>query len=88
MATPALQKVIAFAAQHDLFSQDARVLAGVSGGSDSTALFWMLIQLQKQNVIKELVCVHFNHQLRDEAAQDEARGLLAQRIGGGAEDDA
>ena len=72
MQTSILQKVIAFNEQHALFSEEACLLVAVSGGCDSTALFSMLVLLKKQGHVKNLVCVHFNHQLRTQAMRDEA----------------
>jgi len=72
MQTSILQKVITFNEQHALFSREACLLVAVSGGSDSTALFSMLVILRKQGHVKDLLCVHFNHQLREPAGHDEA----------------
>lgn len=57
---------------HGLLSPGDRVLVGVSGGPDSTALLLCLRQLQRKLDI-ELVAAHVNHRLRGAAADaDEA----------------
>ncbi len=70
MHTPILDRVIVFGKQQALFSKEARLLVAVSGGADSTALLSLLVRLRTQGFVKDLVCVHFNHQLRDQAIQD------------------
>ncbi len=48
-----------------------RVLVGVSGGIDSTALLYVLFEISKQTPF-ELVVAHLNHQLRgEESERDE-----------------
>ncbi len=47
------------------------MLVAVSGGADSTALLRLLTTLKNQGLINHLSCVHFNHQLRDQADQDQ-----------------
>jgi tRNA(Ile)-lysidine synthase len=72
MKNTVLEKVIAFSNQQALFSGHDCLLAAVSGGADSTALLSILVHLRTQGLIKALVCVHFNHQLRAQADRDEA----------------
>jgi tRNA(Ile)-lysidine synthase len=47
-----------------------RVLAAVSGGPDSVALVALLLRLREEMPL-EVRLAHFNHRLRDEAADDE-----------------
>ncbi|MCP4454311.1 MAG: tRNA lysidine(34) synthetase TilS [Planctomycetes bacterium] len=72
MQVSILQKVIDFTEQQALFSKDAVLMVAVSGGGDSTALLSILVQLRTQDLVKDLVCVHFNHQLRKQALHDQA----------------
>jgi tRNA(Ile)-lysidine synthase len=60
-----------FVRQHNLISPGARVLAAVSGGSDSVALAHILRELDGGGELRLMGLVHFNHQLRDQAADDE-----------------
>jgi len=71
MDTSTLQTVIDYNKQHALFTPMARILVAVSGGADSTALLSILVCLKNKDQIKDLVCVHFNHELRDQANQDQ-----------------
>src|SRR5262249_48142806 len=69
-----------FIAQHDLIPRGARVLAAVSGGSDSIALALILRDLDEDGDLTVAGIVHFNHQLRGAAADaDEkfVRGVAA-----------
>jgi tRNA(Ile)-lysidine synthase len=53
------------------------VLVGLSGGSDSVALLLALLELSRNGDFQIVGIAHYNHQLRDTAARDEAfcRGL-------------
>jgi tRNA(Ile)-lysidine synthase len=60
-----------FVRQHDLIAPGARVLAAVSGGSDSVALVHILRALADAGDLQLAGVAHFNHQLRPSAADDE-----------------
>jgi tRNA(Ile)-lysidine synthase len=77
-----IQSVRRFIGQHDLIPRGARVLAAVSGGSDSVALAHILHELDGSGEFVLAGVVHFNHQLRAAANSDEAfvRGI-ADRLG-------
>jgi tRNA(Ile)-lysidine synthase len=66
-----VSSVRAFIRQHDLIPRGARVLAAVSGGSDSTALALVLRELDRDGDLQLAGIVHFNHQLRSAADTDE-----------------
>jgi len=68
--------------QHDLVRPDTRVVAAVSGGSDSTALAYILRELAAAGELNLVGLAHFNHQLRESAANDErCAAAVAEAIG-------
>jgi len=68
--------------QHDLVRPDTRVVAAVSGGSDSTALAHILHELGAEGAGHLVGLAHFNHQLRESAANDErCAAAVAEAIG-------
>jgi tRNA(Ile)-lysidine synthase len=66
-----LQRVRQFVRQHALFGPETRVVAALSGGSDSVALALILRELDTQGEVYLAGAAHFNHQLRDGAGRDE-----------------
>ena len=66
-----IQSVRAFISQHSLIPRGARVIAAVSGGSDSVALARMLHELDAAGDLHLTALAHFNHQLRPSAGDDE-----------------
>lgn len=52
--------------KHNMLSPGDRVVLGVSGGADSTALFFVMLGL-KDKYDLNLTVVHVNHKLREEA---------------------
>jgi tRNA(Ile)-lysidine synthase len=74
-----LARVREFVRRHDLIRPDTRVVAAVSGGSDSVALVHILKALADAGELGLAGIVHFNHQLRPSAGADEAfvAGLAA-----------
>ena len=64
-----IQKVIAFMEKHNMISEHDLVAAGVSGGADSLCLLFVLLEYQKK-IPFDLVVVHVNHLIREEAALD------------------
>ena len=67
-----LSRVLQFVRQHDLMRAETRVVAAVSGGSDSVALAHLLCALADAGELCLAGVVHFNHQLRPSAGDDEA----------------
>jgi len=82
MSFPA-DRVRRFAAQQSLWSADTRVAAAVSGGSDSVALFHVLLQLAHRGDLQLAGLVHLDHHIRGEAAAGDAEfcRALAARTG-------
>ncbi len=55
--------------KHNMLNTGDRVLVGLSGGADSTALLYVLLSL-KDKYDLEIACAHINHQLRKTADRD------------------
>jgi tRNA(Ile)-lysidine synthase len=66
-----IDRVRQFVRQHDLMRPETRVIAAVSGGSDSVALAHLLRELETAGELRLVGLVHFNHQLRASADADE-----------------
>ena len=66
-----LRRVRRFIAQHDLLGPRSRVVAAVSGGSDSVALLQVLFDLNRTQELQLVGVAHFNHELRAAAVDDE-----------------
>jgi tRNA(Ile)-lysidine synthase len=58
--------------RHGLIPPGARVLVGLSGGSDSVALTRMLLELSEHGAFTVAGLAHFHHGLRASADRDEA----------------
>jgi tRNA(Ile)-lysidine synthase len=72
LSRPALlARIRHFIRQHNLISPGSRVLAAVSGGSDSMALAYILRELASAGELRLAGLIHFNHQLRPAADDDE-----------------
>jgi len=64
-----IQKVFAFMEKHKMIAEHDLVAVGVSGGADSLCLLFVLLEYRKR-VPFELVVVHVNHGIREEASRD------------------
>ena len=69
--SPLEQRVLRTIKKHGMISAGDHVLATVSGGADSVAMLHMLHGLREHLAIK-LSAAHMDHQIRGEAAQQEA----------------
>ncbi len=73
-------KVFGFIKENGMLSPDDSVVAGFSGGADSTALLNVLYELK--DILKfRLAAIHINHGIRQEAAEDEefSRNFCSER---------
>jgi tRNA(Ile)-lysidine synthase len=66
-----IDRVRQFIADHGLLGPDTRVVAALSGGSDSVALTSILRELHERHELCLAGLAHFNHQLRPTADRDE-----------------
>lgn len=65
-----IQKAISFMEKYEMISENDLVAAGVSGGADSLCLLFVLLEYRKK-VPFDLVVVHVNHLIREDAFRDE-----------------
>jgi tRNA(Ile)-lysidine synthase len=65
-------RVRQFVRHNALFQADTRVVAALSGGSDSVALLVLLHELDALGDVQLVGAAHLNHQLREQAQRDEA----------------
>ena len=56
--------------KYDLLRKKAKLILGVSGGPDSVYMLYQFLKIAKDYKL-QLVCVHFNHSLREEADAEE-----------------
>jgi tRNA(Ile)-lysidine synthase len=69
--TPLINKVQETIARHHMLTPEDRVLVGVSGGADSTALFLALRELGY-----DITVAHLNHGLRSAESDEDARFVV------------
>jgi tRNA(Ile)-lysidine synthase len=67
-----LDRVRGYAAQHSLWRADTRIVAAVSGGADSVALFCLLQQLAASGDCRLAGLAHLHHHIRGDAADGDA----------------
>ena len=67
-----LQQIRRSIRRHNLLPPGSSVLIGLSGGSDSVALVWLLQELSRHGGFAVAGLAHLNHQIRPDAAKDEA----------------
>ena len=61
-----------YGAQHQLWAPEVRVVAAVSGGSDSVAMLLILHELASRGEVVLAGLAHLNHQIRGAAAEADA----------------
>jgi tRNA(Ile)-lysidine synthase len=80
--SPLLYRIRGFIREHDLIPPGTRVIAAVSGGSDSVALACILRELHNRHELCLAGLAHFNHRLRRTADRDEQHtATVAARLG-------
>lgn len=55
--------------KHNMLSDGDKVVMGISGGADSTALFFVMLALKRKYSLS-LTVVHVNHKIREEAERE------------------
>ena len=78
-----IERVRSFAARHALWTPETRVVAAVSGGSDSVALAFLLRDLAARGELVFAGLAHLNHRIRGADADTDAAfcRALADRLG-------
>ncbi|HEX6164701.1 MAG TPA: tRNA lysidine(34) synthetase TilS, partial [Vicinamibacterales bacterium] len=78
-----IDRVKQYAAKHSLWTPETRVVAAVSGGSDSVALAFLLRELAARDQLIFAGIAHLNHHVRGEDAAGDAAFCrsLADRLG-------
>jgi tRNA(Ile)-lysidine synthase len=67
-----IDRITRYAAQHKQWSAETRVVAAVSGGSDSVALLFLLRELAARGELILAGLAHLNHHIRGAAADADA----------------
>src|SRR5262245_3536825 len=78
-----IDSVRGFAKRHKLWRPDTRIIAALSGGSDSVALLLLLRDLHNAGDLGLAAAAHLNHSMRgrDSDADEEFCRLLCARLG-------
>ena len=78
-----IERVRRYAAQHALWTVDTRLVAAVSGGSDSVALWFLLQQIAARGDCQLMGLAHLHHHIRGHAADEDAAFCRALAAGAG-----
>ena len=78
-----IERVRRYVAKHALWTVDPRVIAAVSGGADSVALFFLLQQIAALGDCQLSGLAHLHHHIRGDAADGDAAfcRAMAARVG-------
>jgi tRNA(Ile)-lysidine synthase len=75
------KKVTGYIEANSLFCSNDKILLAVSGGTDSTALLYIMNGLKSAGFIKsELLCAHLNHLLRGIEADADEKFVIKQAV--------
>ena len=66
-----LERIRQYAVRHDMWRPNTRVIAAVSGGSDSVAMLRLLHELHGRGELQLDAIAHLNHAIRPESAEDQ-----------------
>lgn len=77
-----IEKVDVFVKRHDLLQAHSTVVVGVSGGPDSVALLYYLLEKQKEMQL-QIVVAHMDHMFRGEESQRDLQFVtnLCEQVG-------
>ncbi|MEW6380983.1 MAG: tRNA lysidine(34) synthetase TilS [bacterium] len=67
-----VQRIRKFSEKHALLKQSDSVLIGISGGPDSVALLYLLLELREEYSLR-LALAHLEHGIRGEESREQAR---------------
>lgn len=73
---PAEEKVFSFMEKHGMIRPGDKLILGVSGGADSVCLLFLLLEYRKK-VPFEMMVIHVNHGIRENAAEEDAAWVEA-----------
>ncbi|MCD8326022.1 MAG: tRNA lysidine(34) synthetase TilS [Lachnospiraceae bacterium] len=65
------QKVLDYIEKQHMLAKGEKILVGLSGGMDSVALLHLLLGIREKYSL-EILALHVNHGIREEAGEDEA----------------
>ena len=66
-----INKVFETITKFKLIQDGDKIVLGVSGGPDSICMLDILNQLKNDKIKFDIIVAHINHQIREEANQDE-----------------
>jgi len=59
-----------FIKKHDMIPEQSTIVLGLSGGPDSVFLLDFLATLKQENLIKEIIAAHLDHEWREDSFKD------------------